>query len=88
MNRHGRGGFKWDEAEQGILLSSYSNGNILTLLLGGVVFTKGSPKNIAGKTNFLTILLYHHLLETLPLAGKFAQEFFFQIFWKLFGEIL
>ena len=68
VNRHGRGGFKWDEAAQGILLSSYSNGNVLTLLLGGVVFTKGSPKNIAGKMIFFTWILVFRLLISLEIA--------------------
>ena len=52
-----KGEFDWNEKEQGLLLSGFFHGYLLTLLLGGVVLSKWSAKSIFGGGIFLSSVL-------------------------------
>ena len=44
--------FNWDEKQQGVILSGFFHGNMLALLLSGLVISRWSAKSIGGIHSF------------------------------------
>ena len=67
--------FDWNEKEQGLLLSGFFHGYLSTLLLGAVVLSKWSAKNIFG----VGILLSSLLTLVTPLAARTHFYMFYAV---------